>query len=66
MTEFAYNNSLHTLIKQFSFYINHNYYLYIIFNTDHDIMLVSAKDLVKDLNHIYQELHINLEKASKL
>ena len=37
-----------------------------IFNTDHDITSVSAKNLVKDLNHIYQELHINLEKASKL
>ena len=29
-------------------------------------MLISAKNLVKDLNYIYQELYINLEKASKL
>ena len=29
-------------------------------------MSVSTKNLVKNLNHIYQELYINLEKASKL
>ena len=29
-------------------------------------MLALVKNLVKDLNHIYQELCINLEKAFKL
>ena len=37
-----------------------------IFNTDHDIMLILMKNLVKNLNHIYQKLCINLKKAFKL
>ena len=53
-------------IKQSSFYVNYNYYLYMIFNTDYNVMSVLAKNLIKNLNHIYQELYINLEKVSKV
>ena len=54
------------LIKQSSFYINYSYYLYIIFNTNYNVTLILAKNLAKNLNHIYQELYINLKKAFKL
>ena len=66
MIKFAYNNLLHTSIKQSSFYVNYSYHSYIIFNTDYNVMSVSMKNLVKNLNHIHQKLYINLEKAFKL
>ena len=66
MIEFVYNNLLHMSIKQSSFYVNYDYHSCMIFDTDYDVMLILVKDLVKDLNHIYQKLCINLKKASKL